>query len=204
MVFGNFIIQGGTFMKTISYFMVFIIGLFSIVSCSSPVYVQKDDAVNLGTYKTYMWVDTRSNENDNSARAAAYADISVRNEVNAALRKSGWREVTENPDALVSYDILVERSTERQSDAVYSQPFTRSYYNPRTRRWNTIYYPSQFMGYQSYEVPVKQGTITISLVDANSDRTVWQGWTTENMNYARFTSDEISRAVKNIFKKFQV
>ena len=191
-------------MKRNIYFLVLIVGLFSLIGCSSPVYVQKDDSVNLGSYKTYMWVDIRSNENDNSARAAAYADISVRNAVNAALRKAGWQEVTENPDALISYDILVERSTERQSDAVYSQPFTRSYYNPRTRRWSTIYYPSQFMGYQSYEVPVKQGTITISMVDANSDKTVWQGWTTENMNYARFTNDEISRAVNNIFKKFQV
>ena len=191
-------------MKRNIYFLVLIVGLFSLIGCSSPVYVQKDDSVNLGSYKTYMWVDTRSNENDNSARAAGYGDISVRNAVNAALRKAGWQEVTENPDALISYDILVERSTERQSDAVYSQPFTRSYYNPRTRRWSTIYYPSQFMGYQSYEVPVKQGTITISMVDANSDKTVWQGWTTENMNYARFTNDEISRAVNNIFKKFQV
>ena len=191
-------------MKRITFFLVFVFALFLLIGCSNPVYVQKDDAVNLSSYKTYMWVDTRSNENDNSARAAAYADISVRNSVNAALRKAGWREVTDNPDALVSYDILVERSTERQSDAVYSQPFTRSYYNPRTQRWSTIYYPSQFMGYQSYETPVKQGTITISLVDANSDKTVWQGWTTENMNYARFTNDEISRAVNNIFKRFQV
>ena len=191
-------------MKRTTYFLVFIVGLFLLIGCSSPVYVQKDDAISLSSYKTYMWVDTRMNESDNSARASAYADISVRNAVNAALRKAGWQEVTDNPDALISYDILVERSTERQSDAVYSQPFTRSYYNPRTRRWSTIYYPSQFMGYQSYEVPVKQGTITISLLDANSDKTVWQGWTTENMNYARFTNDEISRAVNNIFKKFQV
>ena len=28
--------------------------------CSSPVYVQKDNSVNLNNYKTYMWVDTRA------------------------------------------------------------------------------------------------------------------------------------------------
>jgi hypothetical protein len=176
----------------------------AVTSCSSPVYVQKDEGANLNNYKTYMWVDTRSNENDNSARAAAYADISVRNAVNAELRKAGWMEVSENPDALLSYDILVERTTERQSDPVYSQPFTRTYYNPRTRRWATFYYPSQFLGYQNYEVPVKEGTITISIHDAQSDKAVWQGWTSENMNYSRFTDEEIRRSVKNIFRKFDV
>ena len=48
----------------------------------------------------------------------------------------GWHEVADNPDALISYDILVERSTEQRSDPVYSQPFTRSYYNQFTKRWN--------------------------------------------------------------------
>jgi hypothetical protein len=178
------------------------VSIVAAVGCSSRVYVQKDDAVNLNNYHTYMWVDTRNSESDNSARAAAYADISMRNAVNAELRKMGWREVSNDPDALLSYDILVERGTEQKSDPVYSQPYTRYYYNPYTRRWSTIYYPSQFLGYQNYEVPVKEGTITVSIIDAKSDRAVWQGWVTENMNYTRFTEDEITRSVRNIFNKF--
>jgi hypothetical protein len=181
--------------------VLFIVAILSI-GCSTPVYVQKDDAVNLDGYKTYTWVDTRASENDNTARASAFADISVRNAVNAELRKKGWTEVTDNADVLVSYDVLVERSVEQKSDPVYTQPFSRMYYNPYTKRWSSIYYPSQFIGYQTYEVPVKEGTITISLIDAKSDRSVWQGWTTEDMNYSRFTEDEVSRAVRNIFKKF--
>jgi len=170
--------------------------------CSSPVHVQRDDTVNLSNYRTYMWVETRASESDTKTRAAAYADIPVRNAVNSELRKLGWTEVSDNPDALVSYDILVERSIEQKSDPVYSHSFTRSYYNPYTRRWSTIYYPSQFLGYDTYEVPVKEGTVTISIIDAKNDKTVWQGWTTENMNYSLFTEDEIARSVRNIFNKF--
>ncbi|HEX2629769.1 MAG TPA: DUF4136 domain-containing protein [Chitinophagaceae bacterium] len=175
-----------------------------IAGCSAPVHVQKDDAVDLNNYKTYMWVDTRANENDNASRAAAYADIAVRNAANEQLRKMGWQEVSENPDALVSYDILVERSVDQRSDPVYSQPFTRVYYNRFSRRWNTIYFPSQFVGYQNYEVPVKEGTITISIMDSKTDKAIWQGWTTDNMNYSQFTSEEITRSVRNIFNKFDV
>ena len=173
-------------------------------SCKAPVYVQKDDSINLRNYHTYMWVDTKVNENDKSQRAMAYADISVRNAVNAELRKTGWKEVSDNPDVLVSYDVLVEKTTEQRSDPVYTQPYTRMYYNPYSRRWSTIYYPSQFVGYDNYNEPVKQGTITISMVDANTDKLAWQGWTTENLNYNRLTTDEISRSVRNIFNKFDV
>jgi hypothetical protein len=184
-------------------YMAAIGGMF-IAACSSPVHVQKDDTVNLSNYKTYMWVDTRANENDNSERTTAYADISVRNAVNAELNKMGWREVSDGPDALIGYDILVERSSEQRNDPVYSQPVTRSYYNRFTRRWNTIYYPSQFLGYDTYSVPVKEGTVTISIMDAKTDKSIWQGWTTENMNYSRLTEDEISRSVRHIFNKFDV
>jgi hypothetical protein len=173
-----------------------------IAGCSSPVYVQKDDTVNLNNYHTYMWVDTRANENDNSTRATAYVDMNVKNAVNAELNKLGWREVSDNPDAFISYDILVERSAEQRSDPIYTRPVSRVYYNPFARRWGTIYYPSQFIGYDSYTVPVKEGTVTVTVTDSKTDKVVWQGWTTETLNYARITDREINKSVKNIFNKF--
>jgi hypothetical protein len=183
-------------------FILPLLGLMVVSSCRTPVHVERDNSVNLDNYKTYMWVDTRLEENDESARASQYADISVRNYVNSELQELGWKEVAENPDALVSYDILVERDVVRQSDAVYSEPFSRFYYNPYTKRWGRIYYPSQFIGYDNYEVPVREGTITISLIDAKNDRRIWQGWSTEDLNNNRFTSTEIGKVVRNIFLKF--
>lgn len=183
-------------------FILPLLGLMVVSSCRTPVHVERDNSVNLDNYKTYMWVDTRREENDESARASQYADISVRNYVNSELQELGWQEVAENPDALVSYDILVERDVVRQSDAVYSEPFSRFYYNPYTKRWGRIYYPSQFIGYDNYEVPVREGTITISLIDAQNDRRIWQGWSTEDLNNNRFTSTEIGKVVRNIFLKF--
>jgi len=191
-------------MKLWKFFGIVALAGLSTVSCRSPVYVQKDESVNLRNYHTYTWVETRVSENDNSRRATAYADRAVRNAVNAELSKQGWREVRNNPDVLLSYDVLVERSTERQTDPVYSQPFTRWYYNPYMRRWGTIYYPSQFVGYQNYEVPVKEGTITVTMTDAGTDKIAWQAWTTERLNYSRLTQDEISKSVRNIFNKFDV
>jgi hypothetical protein len=191
-------------MKLWKYGYILALPLLFLGACKSPVYVQKDDSANLNNYHSYMWVDTRANENDNSKRRAAYADISVRNAVNRELNKAGWREVSSDPDVLVSYDVLIERSSQQRQDPVYSQPFSRMYFNPYTRRWSTIYYPSQFMGYDTYEEPVREGTITISMLDARTDKLVWQAWTTENMENSRLTTDEISKSVRNIFNKFDV
>jgi hypothetical protein len=191
-------------MKLWKFLSVAALGGLSAISCKSPVYVEKDESVNLRNYHTYTWVETRENQNDNSRRATAYADMHVRKAVNAELARQGWREVRNNPDLLLSYDLLVERSTAQQSDPVYTQPFTRWYYNPYARRWGTIYYPSQFVGYQNYDVPVREGTITITMTDANTDKIVWQAWTTERLNYSRLTQDEITKSVRNIFNKFDV
>lgn len=191
-------------MKRIKFLYAALITALVAAGCSSPVHVEKDDNANLSNYRTYMWVDTRYTENDTRQRPTSYADISVRNAANAELRKAGWTEVSSDPDVLVSYDVLVEKTTARQSDPVYTQSYSRSYYNPRTRRWSTIYYPSQFLGYNSYDVPVKEGTITITLTDANTDKIVWQGWTSDELNYSRLTEDEITRNVKNIFAKLDV
>jgi hypothetical protein len=169
--------------------------------CSNPVYVQTDESVNLAKYKTYSWVQTRSDKDDNR-RVTAFADQTIHQAVSAQLAKEGWTEVNQDPDALISYDILVERSNQQQSDPVYTQPFTRVFYNPYARRWGTVYYPSQFIGYENYTVPVREATLTITMIDPRTDKSIWQAWTTENMQDRKFTSEEIDKGVRKIFKKF--
>ena len=172
-----------------------------VQSCSTPAYVERDPVTNLSAYQTYMWVDVKGSEDDASARATSFADLSVRNAVNEELKRWGWSEAEDNPDVLISYDILVERNVETQSDPVYSQPYSRLYYNRYTRRWSTIYYPSQFLGYQQYQVPVKEATVTIMMMDAKNDKKIWQGWTTERLGGSGITELNVKKSVRNIFKE---
>ncbi len=187
-------------MKIIKTPLVLLIFTIIWAGCASPVYVQRDQTANLAKYKTYSWVETKDNETDNK-NTLSFADQAIHRQVNAELANRGWKEVSSNPDVLIGHDILVERSVQRQTETVYSQPFSRVYYNPWARRWGTIYYPSQFMGYNSYDTPVREGTVTISIMDAQTDKTLWQGWTTQQINHRIITDPEIAKAVKNIFKK---
>ena len=74
-------------------------------------------------------------------------------------------------------------------------------YNPYTRRYATIYYPSQFMGYERDERPSREGTVTISMIDAKTDKTVWQGWTTDEVNSKNFSSKEIQNSCTDRFSE---
>jgi hypothetical protein len=176
-----------------------------LAGCASVAHVEKDDSVNFSKYHTYTWVESRDSKNDSAkTRVSDLTERKIRDAVNAELAKTGWRESKQRPDALISYDVLVERGVKQDNDPVYTQPYTRYLYNPYTRRWISVYYPSEFAGYDRNQRSVKEGTVTISVIDAKTEKTVWQGWTTDEVNSQNLTSKEVQNAVKSIFKKFDV
>jgi len=178
--------------------------VFLLASCGSAVYVEKDKHADFTTYKTFAWAN-KDGEGKKDRKANDLVEGKIKQAVTDELVKSsGWREVRNNPDILLNYDVLVERSVKESSNPVYSSPFTRMVYNPYTRRYATIYYPSQFVGYDRDQRDVKEGTVTITMIDARTDKTVWQGWTTDEVNSRNLSSKEIQNSVKSIFKKFDV
>jgi Domain of unknown function (DUF4136) len=172
--------------------------------CTSSAHIEKDNTADFSKYQTYAWVEREKTEEKNAKqnRKNELTETNIRNAVNEQLQKNGWKEVNANPDVMVNYELLVEKNSRKQQDPVYSQPFTRSYYNRFTGRLNTFYYPSRFVGYDSYTTTVKEGTVTITMIDNKTDKTVWQGWTTSELNSNKITGKEIDENVKSIFKKF--
>lgn len=169
-------------------------------SCASVAHVEKDNTVNFSQYKTFDWVDAQ--KDSTTQRISDITEQNIRSAVNTELAKKGWRENKNNPDVLLTYDVSVETAVREQSNPVYTRSYTRYYYNPYTRRWNSIYYPSQFAGYEHQRYQIREGTITISIVDTQTDKTVWQGWTTDALNSRNLTNREIQKFVKSIFRKF--
>jgi hypothetical protein len=172
---------------------------FILASCSSTAHIEKDDTVNFNDYKTYAWIDKDKEKVKN------IAEEKIKDVVNAELSKTaGWQQVDDNPDVLLSYDVLIEKSIQQKNDPVYSRPFTRTFYNPYTRRFFNVYYPSRFVGYDNYDIPVQEGTVSISMIDGRSNKTVWQGWTTNEIDSRQIKSKEVQAAVRSIFRKFDL
>jgi hypothetical protein len=172
-----------------------------LMSCATTSHIEKDDSVNFNDYKTFAWLHGENGKIDSQSDLI---ESKVREAVTIELEKSGWKEVKTKPDVILDYDLLVEKSSKEKKEPVYSQSYSRLIYNPYTRRYASIYYPSRFVGYESYEQLIKEGTITITMIDAKTDKMIWMGWTTEEVNSKNLTKKEIQKAVAGIFKKFDV
>ena len=170
--------------------------------CAGNAHIEKDKNADFNKYRTYAWIDKPEVEGVKNKYRNDLTETNVRNAVNEELQKKGWQLSKSKPDVLINYELMVEKNEVEQKDPVYSQSYTRSYYNRYTGRVHSFYYPSQFMGYDSYTTTVKEGTVTITMIDSRTDKTVWQGWTTSELNGRDITSREIDRNVKTIFKKF--
>jgi outer membrane murein-binding lipoprotein Lpp len=175
-----------------------------LAGCASVAHVEKDKTVDLNNYQTFAWVETKASQNDTAkTKVSDLTERMIKETVNEELAKAGWKQ-SSKPDVLLTYDVLVEKAIKEQNNPVYTQPFTRYFYNPYSRRWNSLYYPSRFAGYDRDEREVREGTITISLIDSKSDKTIWQGWTTDEVNSRNLTSKEIRNSIRSIFRKFDV
>ena len=178
--------------------------VFLLASCGSTAHIEKADDADMSRYKTFAWMDKDGEGNTDKNRNNDIIEQKIRVAVNKELEKAGWREVKNRPDVVLSYDVLVERNIKESTSPVYSRPYSRVVYNPYTRRYTTIYYPSQFMGYERDERPIKEGTVTITMIDGKTDKAVWQGWTTEEVNGRNLSTKEIQNSVKSIFRKFDI
>ena len=170
--------------------------------CAGNAHIEKDKNADFSKYRTYSWVDKTEVKEEKKNRRNDLTETNIRNAVNEELQKKGWQQAKSNPDVILNNELVVEKNQVQQQDPVYSQSYTRSYYNRYTGRVHSFYYPSQFMGYDSYTTTVKEGTVTITMIDSRTDKTVWQGWTTSEVNGRDITSREIDKNVKTIFKKF--
>lgn len=192
-------------MKYAKFLSVLALSGLLLAGCSSIAHIEKDETVNFSNYKTYTWAEKKAD--DTTGKSVKISDLTertIRQAVNAEMAKAGWKESKSNPDVLLAYDVLVEKSVREQTSPVYSQSFTRYFFNPYSRRYVPVYYPSQFLGYDREQQAVREGTITISLIDSRTDKTVWQGWSTDDVNSRNLSSKEIQAGVKSIFRKFDV
>lgn len=189
--------------------MVLVLPILLAVGCAAPAHVEKDETADFSRYKTFAWVASESKDSKDDKKEAKnrrndLLEKHVQQAVNKELEKQGWKEDKNKPDVLISYDLLVEKATRESSNPVYSRPYSRIFYNPYLRRYGTIYYPSMFLGYDDNAVTVREGTLTITMVDAKTDHTIWQGWTTDEVTSRNVTQKEIQSSVKSILRKFDV
>lgn len=173
-----------------------------LVSCGTTAMVQKDDRVDIRKFRTYAWVDASTKDTSNHAvKMNDLTDRKIKESIERNLTEAGWKLTKKNPDVLLTYEIDIEKERRNRQMPMYSEPTYRYIYSPYSRRWIPMYYPSELMGYRNTTDVVQEHTLTVSLIDAETDKTVWQGWTSVDKNTKRMTDKEIDNNVRAIVKK---
>ena len=156
-------------------------GMVFFTGCTSVSYIEMANGTHLSKYKTYRWVDEEKTKEGKPDRSRDIIQQNIRVVVDKQLQKNGWGIVTLNLDVLVSTDLVIEKNQQQQRNPIYSQPYTRTFFNRYSGTLSTYYYSYQFVGYDSYSTTVKEGTVTVTLIDPATDKAVWQGWATMSL-----------------------
>lgn len=189
-------------MKKTKLFLGIVTLIVLLVSCGTTAMVQKDNNVDIRRFRTYAWVDASTKDtNSYSSKTNDLLDRKIKESIERNLTEVGWKQTKKNPDVLLTYDLDVEKEQRNLRTPMYSNPGYRYVYSPYGRRWVPIFYPSELMGYRNTIETVQEHTLTVSLIDADTDKTVWQGWTIVDNNTRRMTDREIDNNVRAIVKK---
>lgn len=170
------------------------------IGCNVTSHTEVAKGVNFTKYKTFAWAEPQNKKKADRADNDI-VDNNIKNAVSDELVKKGWQETDENPDVLLNYGVAVKRENNHQTEPMYSYPHTQYFY--WGRRIYSVWYPSTLIGTRSYNVPFHEGQLTINMVDAKTNRLIWQGWAQGEINSSKVNSKEVEAQVKSIFKKFK-
>ena len=136
-----------------------------MAGCASTpnTFSHKDPSVDFSQYKTYGFLPELSTDRANyESLVSTYLKVAVSQQMD----RRGL-EYAENPDLLVNFYINTKEKIRSRS-----VPTMNAYYGYRSR------YYDPWGGYAGYETQIDQyteGTLHIDVVDASTNRLVWEG-----------------------------
>src|SRR5258705_6128169 len=179
-----------------------VVSTFFFSSCGVTTHVEAAAGVNFNNYKTFGWANGNGEKKEDADNGIV--DNNIKNAITSQLESKGWTEATQNPDVILDYNVMVEKKVNQVSEPVYSYPYTHYYYNGWRRRRGYMYYPNDLVGYHTYNVPFKEGTLTVNMVDTKTNKLIWQGSAQGDVSNKTVTTGEMQTDVTSIFKKFKL
>jgi hypothetical protein len=186
-----------------------ILAAVCFTSCAVTSHVESAPGVNFNNYKTFGWATANGEVKEDSVDNDI-VDQNIKNSISMQLGNMGWKETTQSPDVILDYIVIVEKKVKQVSEPVYSYPYanfynypyTNYYYNRWHHRLGYIYSPYNLMAYHTHNIPFKEGVLTVNMIDAKTNKLIWQGSAQGDISSKTVSTQEVTADVKSIFKKF--
>ncbi|MBS1521571.1 MAG: DUF4136 domain-containing protein [Bacteroidetes bacterium] len=187
--------------------LLFALAIYLAPGCSPYQYysIQSSNA-SFGKYRTFAWLppaDTVKNSRYNDI-----ADERITGEVTGQLEKRGLILKANHPDLLVRYSIAVNDKVRLYNNQVYIYNGHRYYYGAAQYHGRYYYnyrapYPI-YVGSEIEQVPYKEGSLIIDLIDQRTSRVIWRGYGRGEVDNPERAINDIPEVVGGILKKLPI
>ncbi|NOZ94514.1 MAG: DUF4136 domain-containing protein [Acidobacteria bacterium] len=166
-----------------------LVALFAFSSLGlAKVYVDYDRNAKFGSYKTFAWMEPNGYDLEDSHPLVHKRIV---NYIEAKMKQGGLKEVTSNPDLLVTYYVSTKEETQINTVSMgygYGPGWGWDPY------WSGYWGSYGSMGSTTYVSTYTKGTMIIDIVDAKTKKLIWRG----TMEHT--VPDNPEKAQKKIFK----
>jgi hypothetical protein len=174
----------------------FLIGTIMLLAgCGTTVNVDYDKATNFQGLKTFTLMPTPETKTGDERLDSPLVDKRIRNAIVTMLSQRGYREVKQNPDFAVAYQLGIRQEVD-SSRATMTVGVGGFY--PRSAIGMTYGYPGYI---ESYE----RGILTIDILHGSDKKLIWRGSSGRRLYDGRTpekSEKEINAVVSEILDKF--
>jgi hypothetical protein len=164
-----------------------------LAACAPRIYTEQDQDAKLSGYHRFAWLTAPVGPVRDPILDSQILESRVHKAVTGDLAARGYTEVAPdaNPDFLVTY----HTSSKQIIDS--SNPSFGFFMGlgPHGAGGAVL---ATGPDIQSRD----EGTLILDVMDGQSKRLVWRGWTTQLLNQDNYSDQSVQSAVKNIFDKF--
>jgi hypothetical protein len=183
------------------------------------IYSDYDHAVDFRSYKTYAWLPNPDKPYKNKRFNNQIMEGNVKNYAGKEMEMLGYRIELDSPDLLLEYNFMIEKKTSTVETPIYSNqvpiypyPYAPYPYNyrlhtdpfyDRYHRYSYGYAPPPYIiGYKTDQIPYKEGTLTISVIDRKDNKLIWRGWSVSTVTNPESYSKDLPKILHDIFAKY--
>jgi hypothetical protein len=166
------------------------------VSCSSirNVAYDVDKSINFKKLNTYAWSPSKDMEFVDKRYNNQIIENNIKFYAEKSIRAKGLVLNVDSPDVLFFYDLQIEKGNYTNQYPIYSHPqnfmppmmpllpaisteqiVAQQQMMQQQMMWQQWSQP-QIIGYETRQVPFKNGTLTVVAIERATNRMIWRGW----------------------------
>lgn len=192
-------------MKFLKYFLsISIMAGILFAGCGPKVDTNKRTTKSLSSYDSYAFLP-----NQDTIQTSQYDNARVNEIVIETIRQNmqdlNYRLERNQPDLLIYYHLMLDEEMAVNANPVYTN---YSYYRPgfyvgpyyRNYAYSNYFTVPRILGNEVEQVPYKEGTIVIDLIDRRTNEIVWRG-RAEDVVAPQNLDEEVRTYVNAIFDR---